>query len=72
MCVTLVVILIFEPIVQMSGPNKKVYIGNLRRFETNPPNFKISLEKCSNLDYDYKWILKGCTTTWNDVYVNTY
>ena len=45
----------------MSSPNKKVYEGNLRRFEQNPLIFKISFEKCSNLDYDYKWILKG----WN-------
>ena len=45
-------------------PYKLKYEGNLRRFEPNPPYFKISLEKCSNLDYDYKWILNG----WNKIY----
>ena len=48
-------VLIFYPI----SSNKKVYEGNLRSFEPNPPPIlKFSLEKCSNLDYDYKCILK--------------
>ena len=41
-------------------PKWKVYEGNLRRFKQTP-HLKISFEKCSNLDCDYKWILKG----WN-------
>ena len=41
-------------------PRWKVYKGTLRRFEPNPP-LKFSFEKCSNLDHDYKWMLKG----WN-------
>ena len=44
----------------------KVYEGSLRRCELKLPHLKISLEKCSNLEYDYKWILKG----WNRIYID--
>ena len=32
----------------------KVILGDLNQ----TPHLKISFEKCSNLEYDYKWILK--------------
>ena len=39
----------------------KVILGDLNK----PPDLKISFEKCSHLDYDYKWMLKG----WNNIYI---
>ena len=32
----------------------KVILGDLNK----SPHFKISFVKCSNLEYDYKWILR--------------